>query len=195
MFPACRLTPPTWIESLFGISLIALTGWWPRAQLDVGWNSYIMPKVNWSKGLNMLCSAHSGDFLCKLQLYWGLGRKVKVQSVSPRRIYTDNLQFVQALNLCSWGFFFHVFAGNSKQGLRCKACKLAAHLWCSAELSQQPCSGKVRVFTAHLLLLDRSQSVVLNIKLTVLPLTLQHISEGKILQQPGLSHTGVCIFS
>uniref|UniRef100_G3NRP2 SH3 domain-containing protein n=1 Tax=Gasterosteus aculeatus aculeatus TaxID=481459 RepID=G3NRP2_GASAC len=36
-----------------------------------------------------------------------------------------------------------VSPGNSKQGLRCKACKLPAHLWCSSELSQQPCNGKV----------------------------------------------------
>ncbi|KAF7665402.1 hypothetical protein LDENG_00144000 [Lucifuga dentata] len=40
----------------------------------------------------------------------------------------------------------HMIQGNSKQGLRCKACKLAAHLWCSSELSQQPCTGKTGVF-------------------------------------------------
>ncbi|KAJ3608333.1 hypothetical protein NHX12_025382 [Muraenolepis orangiensis] len=36
--------------------------------------------------------------------------------------------------------------GNSKQGLRCKSCKLGAHLWCSSELSQQPCNGKTGAF-------------------------------------------------
>lgn len=41
---------------------------------------------------------------------------------------------------------FGVNAGNSKQGLRCKSCKMATHLWCSSELSQQPCNGKVRLF-------------------------------------------------
>ncbi|XP_059181204.1 SH3 and cysteine-rich domain-containing protein 2-like isoform X1 [Centropristis striata] len=40
----------------------------------------------------------------------------------------------------------HMIQGNSKQGLRCKACKLAAHLWCSSELSQQPCNGKSGAF-------------------------------------------------
>lgn len=40
----------------------------------------------------------------------------------------------------------HAIQGNSKQGLRCKACKLAAHLWCSSELSQQPCNGKSGAF-------------------------------------------------
>ncbi|XP_074519597.1 SH3 and cysteine-rich domain-containing protein 2-like [Halichoeres trimaculatus] len=40
----------------------------------------------------------------------------------------------------------HMIQGNSKQGLRCKACKLAAHLWCSSELSQQPCIGKTGAF-------------------------------------------------
>ncbi|XP_041819210.1 SH3 and cysteine-rich domain-containing protein 2-like [Chelmon rostratus] len=40
----------------------------------------------------------------------------------------------------------HMIQGNSKQGLRCKACKLAAHLWCSSELSLQPCNGKTGAF-------------------------------------------------
>ncbi|XP_068439992.1 SH3 and cysteine-rich domain-containing protein 2-like isoform X3 [Clinocottus analis] len=40
----------------------------------------------------------------------------------------------------------HMIQGNSKQGLRCKACKLATHLWCSSELSQQPCNGKTGAF-------------------------------------------------
>ncbi|KAM8836612.1 SH3 and cysteine-rich domain-containing protein 2-like [Spinachia spinachia] len=40
----------------------------------------------------------------------------------------------------------HLIQGNSKQALRCKACKLPAHLWCSSELSQQPCNGKAGAF-------------------------------------------------
>ncbi|KAM4524140.1 SH3 and cysteine-rich domain-containing protein 2-like [Odontesthes bonariensis] len=52
----------------------------------------------------------------------------------------------------------HMIQGNSKQGLRCKACKLAAHLWCSSELSQQACSGKTgafkRNFSSPLLTID-----------------------------------------
>ncbi|KAA8581504.1 hypothetical protein FQN60_003085 [Etheostoma spectabile] len=40
----------------------------------------------------------------------------------------------------------HMIQGNSKQGLRCKACKMAAHLWCSSELSQKPCNGKTGAF-------------------------------------------------
>ncbi|XP_051530481.1 SH3 and cysteine-rich domain-containing protein 2-like [Myxocyprinus asiaticus] len=36
--------------------------------------------------------------------------------------------------------------GYSKQGLRCKSCKIGAHLWCSSELSQQACHGKSGVF-------------------------------------------------
>ncbi|XP_036429183.1 SH3 and cysteine-rich domain-containing protein 2-like [Colossoma macropomum] len=39
-----------------------------------------------------------------------------------------------------------VITGNSKQGLRCKTCKLGAHLWCSSELSQQVCNGKSGAF-------------------------------------------------
>ncbi|KAG7505384.1 SH3 and cysteine-rich domain-containing protein 2 isoform X1 [Solea senegalensis] len=40
----------------------------------------------------------------------------------------------------------HMIVGNSKQALRCKTCKMAAHLWCTSELSQQLCHGKPGVF-------------------------------------------------
>ncbi|XP_066555034.1 SH3 and cysteine-rich domain-containing protein 2-like isoform X1 [Amia ocellicauda] len=40
----------------------------------------------------------------------------------------------------------HMIVGNSKQGLRCKACKLSIHLWCSSELSKQQCNGKSGAF-------------------------------------------------
>lgn len=33
-------------------------------------------------------------------------------------------------------------AGNSRQGLRCKACKAGVHLWCSQGVSLQQCPGK-----------------------------------------------------
>lgn len=41
-------------------------------------------------------------------------------------------------------------AGNSKQALRCKTCKIAAHLWCTSELSQQLCHGKVQMSVSFL---------------------------------------------
>ncbi|XP_064421689.1 SH3 and cysteine-rich domain-containing protein 2 [Latimeria chalumnae] len=37
----------------------------------------------------------------------------------------------------------HVIVGNSKQGLRCKTCKVSVHLWCSEEVSHQQCIGRV----------------------------------------------------
>ncbi|XP_034566630.1 SH3 and cysteine-rich domain-containing protein 2-like isoform X2 [Notolabrus celidotus] len=40
----------------------------------------------------------------------------------------------------------HMIVGNSKQALRCKTCKMAAHLWCTSELSQQLCQGKSGAF-------------------------------------------------
>ncbi|XP_061567439.1 SH3 and cysteine-rich domain-containing protein 2-like isoform X2 [Cololabis saira] len=40
----------------------------------------------------------------------------------------------------------NMIVGNSKQALRCKTCKMAAHLWCTSELSQQPCYGKSGAF-------------------------------------------------
>ncbi|XP_058427563.1 SH3 and cysteine-rich domain-containing protein 2 isoform X3 [Marmota monax] len=35
-----------------------------------------------------------------------------------------------------------LIVGNSKQGLRCKICKVSVHLWCSEEISHQQCLGK-----------------------------------------------------
>ncbi|XP_048970684.1 SH3 and cysteine-rich domain-containing protein 2 isoform X4 [Canis lupus dingo] len=35
-----------------------------------------------------------------------------------------------------------LIVGNSKQGLRCKTCKVSVHLWCSEEISRQQCPGK-----------------------------------------------------
>lgn len=46
-------------------------------------------------------------------------------------------------------------AGNSKQALRCKTCKIAAHLWCTSELSQQPCHGKVQISFLFLCFIGR----------------------------------------
>lgn len=41
-------------------------------------------------------------------------------------------------------------AGNSRQGLRCKACKAGVHLWCSEGISHQQCPGKtVRAAGGH----------------------------------------------
>ncbi|XP_077170601.1 SH3 and cysteine-rich domain-containing protein 2 isoform X1 [Paroedura picta] len=37
-----------------------------------------------------------------------------------------------------------LIVGNSKQGLRCKTCKVSVHLWCSEEVSHQLCSGKTQ---------------------------------------------------
>uniref|UniRef100_A0AAZ3SIG2 SH3 domain-containing protein n=1 Tax=Oncorhynchus tshawytscha TaxID=74940 RepID=A0AAZ3SIG2_ONCTS len=54
--------------------------------------------------------------------------------------------------------------GNSKQGLRCRTCKMGAHLWCTSELSQQPCNGKsgVGVFKRNF-----STPMLVNEQLTV----------------------------
>lgn len=53
----------------------------------------------------------------------------------------------------------NLIVGNSKQALRCKTCKMAAHLWCTSELSQQPCYGKSgafkRNFSSPLIITDQ----------------------------------------
>lgn len=53
----------------------------------------------------------------------------------------------------------NMIVGNSKQALRCRTCKMAAHLWCTSELSQQPCYGKSgafkRNFSSPLIITDQ----------------------------------------
>ncbi|XP_062302866.1 SH3 and cysteine-rich domain-containing protein 2-like [Osmerus eperlanus] len=56
----------------------------------------------------------------------------------------------------------HMIVGNSKQGLRCKTCKIGAHLWCTSELSQQPCYGKSGAFKRNF-----SSPMLINDQLTV----------------------------
>ncbi|XP_051728836.1 SH3 and cysteine-rich domain-containing protein 2-like isoform X2 [Ctenopharyngodon idella] len=48
-------------------------------------------------------------------------------------------------NLCK-----HIIAGNSKQGVRCKTCKMGVHLWCVSEVSEKPCQGKSGMFKRNL---------------------------------------------
>ncbi|XP_044855350.1 SH3 and cysteine-rich domain-containing protein 2 isoform X2 [Mauremys mutica] len=55
-----------------------------------------------------------------------------------------------------------LIVGNSKQGLRCKTCKVSVHLWCSEEVSHQQCPGKTatsfrRNFSSPLLVQDHQQ--------------------------------------
>ncbi|KAG7279110.1 hypothetical protein CRUP_004053 [Coryphaenoides rupestris] len=56
----------------------------------------------------------------------------------------------------------HMIVGNSKQALRCKTCKIAAHLWCTSELSQQLCHGKSGAFKRNF-----SSPVLINDQLAV----------------------------
>ncbi|XP_059686146.1 SH3 and cysteine-rich domain-containing protein 2 [Gavia stellata] len=56
-----------------------------------------------------------------------------------------------------------LIAGNSRQGLRCKACKAGVHLWCSEGISHQQCPGKTttsfhRNFSSPLLLPEQGGS-------------------------------------
>ncbi|KAM6334184.1 LOW QUALITY PROTEIN: SH3 and cysteine-rich domain-containing protein 2 [Alca torda] len=56
-----------------------------------------------------------------------------------------------------------LIAGNSRQGLRCKACKAGVHLWCSQGISHQQCPGKPatsfrRNFSSPLLLPEQGGS-------------------------------------
>uniref|UniRef100_A0A8C8SDM9 SH3 and cysteine rich domain 2 n=1 Tax=Pelusios castaneus TaxID=367368 RepID=A0A8C8SDM9_9SAUR len=55
-----------------------------------------------------------------------------------------------------------LIVGNSKQGLRCKTCKVSVHLWCSEEVSHQQCPGKTttsfrRNFSSPLLVQEHQQ--------------------------------------
>ncbi|XP_055008846.1 SH3 and cysteine-rich domain-containing protein 2 [Boleophthalmus pectinirostris] len=56
----------------------------------------------------------------------------------------------------------NMIVGNSKQALRCKTCKMAAHLWCTSDLSQQPCYGKSGAFKRNF-----SSPMIINDQLAV----------------------------
>uniref|UniRef100_A0A8C9RQ17 SH3 and cysteine-rich domain-containing protein 2 n=1 Tax=Scleropages formosus TaxID=113540 RepID=A0A8C9RQ17_SCLFO len=68
----------------------------------------------------------------------------------------------------------HMIVGNSKQGLRCKSCKLGAHLWCSSELSQQPCNGKSGAFKRNF-----SSPLLVNDQLGVVKEASSNLESGK----------------
>uniref|UniRef100_A0A3B3UXG7 SH3 and cysteine rich domain 2 n=1 Tax=Poecilia latipinna TaxID=48699 RepID=A0A3B3UXG7_9TELE len=66
-------------------------------------------------------------------------------SISPSLISLSLWQH-QCLSSVSLIRCLTLSVGNSKQALRCKTCKMAAHLWCTSELSQQQCHGKSGAF-------------------------------------------------
>ncbi|XP_070704681.1 SH3 and cysteine-rich domain-containing protein 2-like [Pempheris klunzingeri] len=73
----------------------------------------------------------------------------------------------------------HMIVGNSKQALRCKTCKLAAHLWCTSELSQQPCHGKSGAFKRNF-----SSPMLVNDQLSVVKEALPSQEAARIRVDP-----------
>ncbi|KAE8574919.1 hypothetical protein XENTR_v10003636 [Xenopus tropicalis] len=64
---------------------------------------------------------------------------------------------------CPCHLCHQIIVGNSKQGLRCKMCKIGVHLWCSEEVSHQQCLGKMsssfrRNFSSPLLIHETQSS-------------------------------------
>ncbi|XP_068119446.1 SH3 and cysteine-rich domain-containing protein 2 [Hyperolius riggenbachi] len=64
---------------------------------------------------------------------------------------------------CPCHLCHQIIVGNSKQGLRCKMCKIGVHLWCSEEVSHQQCMGKMstsfrRNFSSPLLIHEQPLS-------------------------------------
>ncbi|XP_045020736.1 SH3 and cysteine-rich domain-containing protein 2 isoform X5 [Bubalus bubalis] len=55
---------------------------------------------------------------------------------SPSLFLSQLQRFKRSLSLKT------ILRRNSKQGLRCKTCKVSVHLWCSEEISHQQCPGK-----------------------------------------------------
>ncbi|XP_035469955.1 SH3 and cysteine-rich domain-containing protein 2-like isoform X2 [Scophthalmus maximus] len=75
----------------------------------------------------------------------------------------------------------HMIVGNSKQALRCKTCKMAAHLWCTSDLSQQPCHGKPGAFKRNF-----SSPMLVNDQLAVVKEAQpsQELSQPHLTRQP-----------
>ncbi|KAK7919474.1 hypothetical protein WMY93_010758 [Mugilogobius chulae] len=111
------------------------------------------PSLSPSASPNPSLSSHSPSISPSLRSQSKVQLKTQVQPVKTHCFQEHVFRRATNCQRCK-----HVIQGNSKQGLRCKACKLAAHLWCSSELSQLPCNGKSgafkRNFSSPLLTID-----------------------------------------
>ncbi|KAM4692272.1 SH3 and cysteine-rich domain-containing protein 2 isoform 2-T2 [Rhinophrynus dorsalis] len=58
-------------------------------------------------------------------------------------VHTHSFQDHVFKKQCPCHLCHQIIVGNSKQGLRCKMCKIGVHLWCSEEVSRQQCLGKM----------------------------------------------------
>ncbi|XP_039992138.1 SH3 and cysteine-rich domain-containing protein 2-like isoform X4 [Xiphias gladius] len=102
------------------------------------------PSLSPSISPNPSLSSHSPSISPSLSVTSKTQPKTQAQSVQPVKNHCFQEHVFRRPTSCQR--CKHMIQGNSKQGLRCKACKLAAHLWCSSELSQQPCNGKTGAF-------------------------------------------------
>ncbi|XP_054946721.1 SH3 and cysteine-rich domain-containing protein 2 isoform X1 [Physeter macrocephalus] len=60
--------------------------------------------------------------------------------LKPVRVHSFQEHVFKRASPCELCHQFIV--GNSKQGLRCKTCKVSVHVWCSEEISHRQCPGK-----------------------------------------------------
>ncbi|KAF0025490.1 hypothetical protein F2P81_022371 [Scophthalmus maximus] len=98
------------------------------------------PSMSPSISPNPSLSSHSPSVSPSLSVTSKVQPKTQAQPVQPVKTHCFQEHVFRRLTNCQR--CKHMIQGNSKQGLRCKACKMAAHLWCTSELSQQPCNGK-----------------------------------------------------
>ncbi|XP_028287442.1 SH3 and cysteine-rich domain-containing protein 2-like isoform X2 [Parambassis ranga] len=114
------------------------------------------PSLSPSISPNPSLSSHSPSISPSLSVTSKTQPKSQAQPMQPPKTHCFQEHVFRRPTSCQR--CKHMIQANSKQGLRCKACKLAAHLWCSSELSQQPCNGKTgafkRNFSSPLLTLD-----------------------------------------
>uniref|UniRef100_A0A8D3BEA1 SH3 and cysteine-rich domain-containing protein 2 n=1 Tax=Scophthalmus maximus TaxID=52904 RepID=A0A8D3BEA1_SCOMX len=102
------------------------------------------PSMSPSISPNPSLSSHSPSVSPSLSVTSKVQPKTQAQPVQPVKTHCFQEHVFRRLTNCQR--CKHMIQGNSKQGLRCKACKMAAHLWCTSELSQQPCNGKSGAF-------------------------------------------------
>ncbi|XP_053197684.1 SH3 and cysteine-rich domain-containing protein 2-like [Scomber japonicus] len=102
------------------------------------------PSLSPSISPNLSLSSHSPSISPSLSLTCNIQQKSQALPVQPVKTHCFQEHVFRRPTSCQR--CKHMIQGNSKQGLRCKACKVAAHLWCSSELSQQPCNGKTGAF-------------------------------------------------
>uniref|UniRef100_A0A8B9NII7 SH3 and cysteine-rich domain-containing protein 2 n=1 Tax=Accipiter nisus TaxID=211598 RepID=A0A8B9NII7_9AVES len=109
----------------------------PWGGVFCAWGGGSMQRLKRSLSLRTLLRSKSVE-----SLFPRPGGGVQGPGTPPSPPRTHGFQQYVFKKHCPCELCRQLIAGNSRQGLRCKACKAGVHLWCSEGISHQQCPGK-----------------------------------------------------